>query len=157
MFEAAGVARTERSIINWCQANKMGVCRLDNYFDPNERKYFISPQSVELVIQEKKAKAAKSAAPEPEPTEAVPKSSERQNRPESRVGESDDRVRELEKEVLDLRITNRGKDYLVDQMKGERDRFFDQLLQASRKVGELETKLLQLNAPGNLPSESNRA
>src|SRR5438034_3727481 len=27
-----------RSIINWCQPNKLGVCRLDNYFDPNERR-----------------------------------------------------------------------------------------------------------------------
>src|SRR5437660_1646209 len=58
-FEVAGVARTERSITNWCQPNKTGVCRLDNYFDPNERKYFISAQSVELAIQEEKAKAAK--------------------------------------------------------------------------------------------------
>src|SRR5437870_5486138 len=63
MFEAAGVARTERSIINWCQPNKMGVARLDNYFDPNERKYFISPQSVDLAIQEEKAKAAKTGEP----------------------------------------------------------------------------------------------
>jgi hypothetical protein len=60
MFEAAGVARTERSIINWCQPNKMGVPRLENYFDPNERKYFISPNSVDQVIQEEIAKAAKS-------------------------------------------------------------------------------------------------
>ena len=59
MFEAAGVARTERSIINWCQPNKTGIARLDCYFDPNERKYFITPQSVELAIAEEKAKAAK--------------------------------------------------------------------------------------------------
>src|SRR6266404_3741375 len=75
MFEVAGVARTERSIINWCQPNKMGVCRLDNYFDPNERKYFISPQSVELAIQEEKAKAAKINEPS-EPPVSVPKNSE---------------------------------------------------------------------------------
>src|SRR5439155_1078245 len=35
MFEVAGVARTERSIVNWCQLNKLGVVRLDAYFDPN--------------------------------------------------------------------------------------------------------------------------
>src|SRR5258708_39154213 len=45
MFEEAGVARTERSIINWCQPNRVGVARLDCYLDPNERKYFITPQS----------------------------------------------------------------------------------------------------------------
>ena len=47
-FEEAGVPRTERSIINWCQPNKMGIARLDCYFDPNERKYFITPDSVAL-------------------------------------------------------------------------------------------------------------
>ena len=59
LFEAAGVARTERSITNWCQPNRTGIARLDSYFDPNERKYFITPQSVELAIEEEKAKAAK--------------------------------------------------------------------------------------------------
>src|SRR5579859_3233506 len=34
MFETAGVARTERSIINWCQLNGQGQARLDAYFDP---------------------------------------------------------------------------------------------------------------------------
>src|SRR5262245_56218070 len=29
LFEAAGVARTERSITNWCQPNKQSVTRLD--------------------------------------------------------------------------------------------------------------------------------
>ena len=52
MFETAGVARTERSIINWCQPNCQGIARLDSYYDPNERKYYITPQSVEAVIQE---------------------------------------------------------------------------------------------------------
>ena len=32
-FEAAGVARTERSIVNWCQFNSQGVARLDAYFE----------------------------------------------------------------------------------------------------------------------------
>ena len=59
MFEAAGVARTERSIVNWCQPNRTGIARLDSYFDPNERRYYISPQSVEQAIAEEKAKAAK--------------------------------------------------------------------------------------------------
>ena len=50
-------------------------------------------------------------------------------------------------EVLDLKITNRGKDYFIEQIQKERDGFVDQLLSASRKVGELETKLLQLEGP----------
>jgi predicted nucleic acid-binding Zn-ribbon protein len=57
------------------------------------------------------------------------------------------RIRELEKEVMDLKITNRAKDYLVDQLQKERTGFFDQLLSASHKVGELENKLLQIESP----------
>src|SRR5262249_38748688 len=51
-FEEAGVPRTERSITNWCQQNHQGVARLDAFFDTNERKYFITPQSAELAIRE---------------------------------------------------------------------------------------------------------
>ena len=60
MFEAAGVARTERSIINWCQPNRQGIVRLDSYYDPNERKYYITPQSVESAVQEEIQRAKKS-------------------------------------------------------------------------------------------------
>src|SRR5215207_4775254 len=42
LFEDAGVARTERSIINWCQLNRQGVARLDAFFDENERRYLIT-------------------------------------------------------------------------------------------------------------------
>jgi len=140
IFEAAGVARTERSITNWCQPNRQGISRLDSYFDPNERKYFITPESVELAIAEEKAKAAK-ANESYEPVGSVPKDSERVNdasEPDS------DQMKELERENLDLKITNRGKDFLIEQMQKERNGFFDQLLTANRKMGELETKLLQL-------------
>jgi hypothetical protein len=137
-FEAAGVARTERSITNWCQPNRQGISRLDSYFDPNERKYYITPESVELAIAEEKAKAAK-VNESSEPVGSVPKDAEKANEA-SEV--DDDRVKELERENLDLKITNRGKDFLIEQMQKERNSFFDQLLTANRKMGELETKLL---------------
>jgi len=61
------------------------------------------------------------------------------------ASESDnDRVKELERENLDLKITNRGKDFLIEQMQKERDGFFNRLLTTNRKMGELETRLLQL-------------
>jgi hypothetical protein len=140
LFEAAGVARTERSITNWCWPNRQGISRLNSYFDPNERKYYITPESVELAIAEEKAKAAKSH----EPSEHV---GNIRNDSESAIDAyepDNDRVKELERENLDLKITNRGKDFLIEQMQKERTGFFDQLLSANRKVGELETKLLQL-------------
>jgi hypothetical protein len=48
---------------------------------------------------------------------------------------------------LDLKIANRGKDFLIEQLQKERNGFFDQLLTANRKMGELEIKLLQLESP----------
>ncbi len=157
LFEAAGVARTERSITNWCQPNRTGVARLDAYFDPNERKYYISPQSVELAIAEEEAKAAKLNEPAeafgktPEAAEAfrtTPHAAETGNKAESTSEAETSRVKELERENLDLKIANRGKDYLIDQLKDERTGFFEQLLTANRKVGELESKLLGLESSG---------
>jgi len=153
MFEEAGVPRTERSIINWCQPNRTGVARLDCYFDPNEHKYFITPQSVTLAIREEQAKASKStttAAPE-----AVPKASESStagSSPEMTADAAD--VKALKQELMDLKITNRGKDYFIEQLQKEREAFgieregyVEKLMNFNRKVGELETKLLQLRPP----------
>jgi hypothetical protein len=52
------------------------------------------------------------------------------------------RIRELERDNLDLIIANRGKAYLVEQQRKELSGFFAQLLAANRKVGELEAKPL---------------
>ncbi len=146
MFEAAGVARTERSIVNWCQPIKMGISRLDNYFDPNERKYFLTPQSVERAIKEEQAKAVRETVI---PTsEDVPNVSERARSGGDTEQRSDpDEVKTLKQEITDLKITNRGKDYFIEQLQRERQANIEQLMGYSRKVGELETKLLQLSAP----------
>lgn len=146
MFETAGVARTERSIVNWCQPNRTGIARLDSYFDPNERRYFISPQSVEQAIAEERAKAAKINVPS-ETFGTLPQTAEASGKGNPALEHDEARVKELERETLDLKIANRGKDYLIEQMQKERAGFFDQLLAASRKVGELETKLLQIEPP----------
>jgi hypothetical protein len=153
LFEAAGVARTERSIVNWCQPNRQGICRLDCYFDPNERKYYITPKSVETAIAEEKARASKinqsseSVGPVSKSSEMPPKNVK------SDVEPDDERTKELERENLDLKIANRGKDFLIEQMQKERNGFFDQLLTATRKVGELETRLLQLGPPQDSTAE----
>jgi len=145
LFDTAGVARTERSVINWCQPNRQGITRLDSYYDPNERKYYITPQSVEAAIQEEIQRSNKSSEKP---------ASEHFGSPVAHVKHSGNinntdvkRFRELEREIFDLQIANRGKDYLIDELKKERNRFFDQLLNANRTVGQLETKLNQLDGP----------
>ena len=61
---------------------------------------------------------------------------------------------ESEQEVLDLKITNKAKDYFIDQLKqdreafaSERQEFVEKLITFTRKVGELETKLMALETP----------
>src|SRR5450432_4520662 len=66
LFEQAGVPRTERSIVHWCQPNHQGIARLDAFFDTNERKYFITPQSATAAIREEQAKQA-GGEPPPHP------------------------------------------------------------------------------------------
>ena len=146
MFETAGVPRTERSIVNWCQPNRTGIARLDSYFDPNERRYFISPQSVEQAIAEEKAKAAKNSG-SPEPDRTIPHDAETVTKTKPTVGDDESRIKELEHENLDLRITNRSKDMYIEQLKIEQNNFVGQLLAATHKVGVLETKILQIESP----------
>jgi hypothetical protein len=145
LFETAGVARSERSITNWCQPNRQGIARLEAYFDPNERRYFITPQSVEAAITEEKARAAKAnAEPLSQPAESfrtVPPDAE----PKRRQGvEDSDELAELKKENRDLQITNRSKDMFIERMEKEREAMIKQLIEKSRTVGQLETKLLGL-------------
>ena len=150
MFEAAGVARSERSIVNWCQANRMGVARLDAYFDPNERKYYITRQSVEAAIQEEVDRMTRHGAEQPEvpnPSEAVRKDAE----PAAPAKPEADEIKALRQEVMDLKITNKGKDYFIEQMQKEREGLIHQVVESSRKVGELEARLLELRSgDGNI-------
>jgi hypothetical protein len=149
MFETAGVARTERSIVNWCQPNKTGIARLDSYFDPNERKYFITPQSVEQAIQEEKAKAAKNNEPA-EPVGSVPKDAVTGR---SAGVDEPAHARELELQIRDLEITNRVKDQVIsmkdkfiEQLQQEQRDYIERLIDSSHRVGQLETKLLQIES-----------
>lgn len=163
LFEAANVARSERSVVNWCQPNRQGIARLDAYFDPNERRYFITPQSVEAVIAEEQARAAKAKVePTPEVSAAfgkVPNDAEpfRTARNPSEDAAPDKataaELTELRKENFDLKIANRAKDYFVEQLQKEREGLLRQVVDSSRRVGQLETKLLQLDE-GPRKSES---
>lgn len=145
MFEAAGVARSERSIVNWCQRDAQGLGKLDAYYDPNERKYFITPESAERAIQEEKAKAAKHGAEgfgtilHDEGEMKSPNTAER------RAAES--RLEELEAELRDSIITNRAKDQLIKILREDQQTMLTQLTSSERLVGQLETKLLQIDTP----------
>jgi len=148
MFETAGVARTERSIINWCQPNRQGIARLDSYYDPNERKYYITPQSVEAVIQEEIQRAKKSnELPTSESFRSPVEPVKHPQAAATSAAVDEKKLQEMEREILDLKITNRGKDIFIEQLKNERTDFFEKLLSANRTMGQLETKIKQLAEP----------
>ena len=154
MFEGAGVARTERSIVNWCQRDAQGSAKLDAYYDHNERRYFITPESVNRAIEEELAKQQRRSDPIPPPvTEPFPQFSEdaRTTRP-SKPADPEDAS--LQQKIIDLTITNRVKDQVIgikDQLiteLQERDRnYVERLIATGHRIGELETQLKQLNAP----------
>jgi len=140
MFEAADVARTERSIVNWCQPNRQGIARLGAFFDTNDRRWFITLQSVESAIAEEKAKALNPGQNPSEPLTSIPKPTETGN-DNVRAGADADNTASLEKELMDLRILNRGKDYFIEQLQKEREAMLEKLVSGSHRIGELEANL----------------
>lgn len=151
MFEEDGVPRTERSVINWCHPDKHGVSRLDAYFDANERKYFITPQSVERAIKEEQAKAKSEHIPgSSEPFRNAPgrPSSETVNamgNAEAKsVGEEE---RTLRAKVRRLTLEGEVSKRYIEKLESEREKFLDRMMDQSRQIGVLETQLLQLEAP----------
>ena len=147
MFEVAGVARTERSVINWCQPTRQGITRLDSYYDPNERKYYITPQSVEAVIQEEIQRAKKSSEPSISEPFGSTVAHVKHFKTENNMPLDDRKVQDLQREVQNLKIANEVKDKFIELIKNERTGFIDKLVAANRTVGQLETKLNQLEAP----------
>ena len=156
MFEEAGVARTERSVTNWCQPDRNSVSRLDCFFDHNERKYYITPQSVERAIEEERSKILSGELPHvSESFGNVPKASEHfrnvphdsesilSEHPASQQSEkinlSPDLMQELEELRVDKRVLEREikfKEEWIKKLEG----YVPQLVEQSRTIGYLESK-----------------
>ncbi len=174
LFEHRGVARSERSITNWCAPNKDGLSRLACHFDPNDRRYWITPESVERVIAEElaKAKVAGTQHLRVEHPQTLPHDAERfgtmqQDAEPERASspssatrrvhteESSDAVRriaELEKENMDLKITNRAKDMFIEQLREDRREMATERKDLISRVmqwalGSSEKSPLHLEAP----------
>ena len=111
-----------------------------------EMLYYLTPQSVEAAIQEERQRSK---------TSTNDLDSEKFRNSVAPVKHQDHianltdarKIQELKWEILDLKITNRGKEFLIGELIKERKSFLDQLLAANRTVGQLETKLDQLDGP----------
>jgi hypothetical protein len=160
MFEEAGVARTERSVTNWCQLDRNGVSRLDCYYDPNERKYYITPQSVERAIEEERSKFLSGELPHvsesfgnvPKASESfhtVPHASESKppeqptHQPNEKTNLLPDLMHELEELRVDKKVWERERkfyDTWFASLEKERGNFVPQIAELSKTVGYLEAK-----------------
>ena len=157
MFENKGVARTERSIINWCHPNRQGITRLDCYLEPNEGKYYITPISVERVIQEEqnklKIKGQTNVSVKPGNfSESFGNSNENfgnvRNASEMSSHEGlQKQIKKVEHENRDLQINNKVKDMYIERLEKVQDNFIKELTNKSHRIGELEVTLRQLEAP----------
>jgi hypothetical protein len=180
MFENAGVPRTERSIVKWCVPSQHGVPRLAGRYEPNERRWFITEESVRLAIAEEVAKQREAELRNAQAAErtAIPDESERLRDEPLREGtgaqlfertestyeeevlaaEKDKIIRELEYKLRDEQIASRAKDIAINRLENEHMHLLDHVAMWSRQVGVLETKLLQIEGPkqnhSDVPNDS---
>ncbi len=166
MFEDSKVSRTERSIVNWCLPNRHNVSRLDGVYDVNERKWFITHESVERAIAEEQARAARQNEPVPNASEMfrkdsnaevpnIPETDDPQGKGKSSY-DGDGEVTELNAKLRDLENANRVKDAVIKNLEAnlrgadeERRGYINQLIDKSYHIGSLESQLLRLSAPDN--------
>jgi len=159
LFSQAGVSRSPRTIDRYCKAGHLTCMKIET--ERNE-KYLITPESVAERIKELQQVMPSSHVETQRDMSGHVTTSPDMSRHDTTVDEItneektelEERIKELERENLDLKITNRGKDYFVDELKKERE-FFEtvrqqmtqQLIAQSERVGELQVKLHQLEAP----------
>jgi hypothetical protein len=147
LFESAGERRSVRMIAEYCKTGEL-VC----YYDSDDKRWHINPDSVQSKIEKIKALNARASQRISQATSEDFKPLQNQNPtppPEAseKNHEVEQTIKRLEQEVLDLRITNRGKDYFIEQLQNERNAMLDKVEKNSLMIGELRTKLLQLEAP----------
>src|SRR5512143_317788 len=100
--------------VRWYQG-RQGVSRLDCYYEENDHKYFITPQSVERAITEELAKARELGVL-PNPSEPVTEEKVEepvrppQPQPEAVSQNTQAQLHELELKNRDLEIATRAKD-----------------------------------------------
>jgi hypothetical protein len=153
LFENQGERRSLRMIGEYCKTGEL-VCD----YDTDDKRWHITRESVEHKIAKIKALNARKAATVPqhaseqftERPATPPRAAEGFTPNREAAPSSSEAVRKLEAELLDLKITNKAKDYMIDQMQKERVDFINRIENGGRLVGRLKAQLLQL-MPGRRP------
>jgi hypothetical protein len=159
----AGVPRSIRRVTEYCQRGD-----LDTFRDPDERRWYVTPASVNELIrhfQELQSRYAATVDIRAVPSHAAvcgmqPPATAGDCRLRSPTAVSNppahpvdlpsaaaDKIKHLEDELTGLRISNQAKDIVIGQLKEERASFIKQLQQRAFTIGRLKTQLLRLQAP----------
>ena len=157
MFESEGERRSVRMIAEYCKTGEL-ICS----YDTDDKRWHITRESVGQKIARIKALNARKAATVPQhaseqssespaafterpavpqrPTEEAPPQSDSDPSPFALI-------KKLRKRILNLRILNQGKDYVITQLQEQNRELIVRVETSSRLIGQLETKVLQLEAP----------
>jgi hypothetical protein len=159
LFSDAGVPRSPRTIDRYCKSGHLVCMKIET--ERNE-KYLITPDSVtERIIELQQVAPTSHVETERDTSrhvETQPDMSRHDTTHEQVTNDEktklEERIKELERENFDLQITNRAKDYFVDELKKDRQYFeavrqdmTQKLIEQSQRVGELQVKVHRLEAP----------
>ena len=163
MFWKEGVDITERSLTKYCHPNRQNVQLLDAYFDENERKFFITPESVPSAIEEvreRKIRMKQNYVDVPNRSEPnrrtdpnIPEhSGTDENVPAGEIksqtsNDDKEKIIKLEENNFDLRVSNEAKGQIIRQMQEDKKETLIMMREDRTFIGKLKTKLLQLGTP----------
>lgn len=159
LFLDAEVPRSPRTIIRYCARGHLDCIKVDT--EQNE-KYLITRESVDRRIKEIRqvARSSQVSTQRDESRHDAPRHDSGEP-PEEHSEWRDAKLKSLESEIVDLKITNRAKDHFIEQLQSDRALLVDQIAKQGRQIGQLETRLElqagvsadQLTAPSEPPPE----
>jgi hypothetical protein len=159
LFATAGVPRSPRTIDRYCKSGHLVCMKIET--ERNE-KYLITQDSVTERIRELQQVVSTGHVQTQHDTSRHVGTQPDMSRHDTTHDQITDdekrkleaRIKEMEGENFDLKITNRAKDYFVEELKKEREYFevvrqdmTQKLIEQSRQVGELQVKVYQLEPP----------
>lgn len=124
--------------MRYCQTDHLDCIKIDT--EKNER-YLITPDSVEKRIEELLSVDVSRHDENGRDTEAPAARASTATDSERVVESLRDEIENLERENLDLKITNRGKDEFVKLLREERAQFVAELKDQAHQIGRLESRL----------------
>jgi hypothetical protein len=153
-FEQAGERRSVRMIAEYCKTGEL-VC----YYDSDDQRWHITPESVQNKIEKIKALNARKFTGAS--VNAVPKTSEetptKGQSPDENTGHtesySDEQMRTLRAKIRRLTVDAAVSEKYIERLEVERDRDQERLLNQSHRIGVLETEKKQLQQLLEAPKE----